>query len=190
MQSIQTNITICTICERRCPIPSGRTGACGMYRNTEGAVEEIYPDHYLVVSPISVETMPVLHFYPRTKFLQISSIGCNFDCPGCISTAIVKEIDPSCRALKSFSPDTIVQEAQRQDCKGIAFLMNDPLASFHSFFSVARKAKEHDLMVGCSSNTYFTEEALAALLPVLDFIHVGFKGCSDSAYKECGARDV
>lgn len=161
-----------------------------MYRNTGGVVEEIYPDRYLVVSPISVETMPMLHFHPRTKFLQISSIGCNFDCPGCISATVVKEIDHSCGSVKSFSPDRIVQEAQRQGCKGIAFLMNDPLASFHSFVRVAEKAKERDLMVGCSSNTYFTEESLTTLLPALDFIHVGFKGCSDKSYEECGARGV
>jgi cell division FtsZ-interacting protein ZapD len=26
-------------------------------------------------------TMPILHFHPAAKFLQISTMGCNFDCP-------------------------------------------------------------------------------------------------------------
>jgi pyruvate formate lyase activating enzyme len=181
---------ICTVCERSCYISEGSTGACGMYRNAGGVVEEVYTDNYLVVCPISVETMPMLHFHPAAKFLQISTIGCNFDCPGCISTAVVKELDPSCRAVRRIPPQTLVEEARRQNCKGIAFLMNDPLATLHTFVRVAEKAKEHDLMVGCASNAYFTEEALALLLPFLDFIHVGFKGCSDSAYAECGATSV
>ncbi len=161
-----------------------------MYRNAGGVVEEIYPDRYLMVCPISVETMPMLHFHPASKFLQISTIGCNFDCPGCISTVVVKEMDPSCRAVRLISPETIIGEAEKHACKGIAFLMNDPLATLHTFVRVAQRAKEHRLMVGCASNAYFTEDALASLLPFLDFIHVGFKGCSDAAYAECGARSM
>jgi len=181
---------ICTICERGCYISEGSTGACGMYRNTGNMVEELYPDHYLLVCPISIETVPMLHFYPAAKFLQISGIGCNFDCPGCISTIIVKEFDPSCSAVRRISPETIVNEAQKDGCQGIVFLMNDPLAAFRTFVSVATKAKERGLLVGCASNAYFTEDALRQLLTILDFIHVGFKGYSDASYIECGAKSV
>ncbi|MFH1116393.1 MAG: radical SAM protein [Pseudomonadota bacterium] len=181
---------LCTICERGCRLPDGSTGACGMYRNVGGIVEEVHPDRYLMVCPISVETMPMLHFHPASKFLQISTIGCNFDCPGCISTVVVKEIDPSCQAVRRISPETIVGEAEKHECKGIAFLMNDPLATLHTFVRVARRAKERGLMAGCASNAYFTEGALDSLIPFLDFIHVGFKGGSDDAYAECGALSM
>ena len=122
--------------------------------------------------------------------LQISTVGCNFDCPGCISTVIVKEFDPSRKAVKRMSPDKILQEAEKQGCEGIAFLMNDPLAAFRTFVSVGTKAKERGLLVGCASNAYFTEDSLSQVLPILDFIHVGFKGYSDASYIECGARNV
>lgn len=181
---------ICTICERGCYIAEASTGACGMYRKRGNQVEELYPDHYLLVCPISVETMPMLHFHLAAKFLQISTVGCNFDCPGCISTVIVKEFDPSHKAVKVISPDAIVREAVKQGCEGIAFLMNDPLAAFRTFVRVATEAKEQGLMVGCASNAYFTEDSLNQLLPILDFIHVGFKGYSDASYIECGARSV
>lgn len=181
---------LCPICERGCHLSEGSTGACGMYRCAGGLVEELYPDHYLLVCPISVETMPMLHFHPAAKFLQISTIGCNFDCPGCVSTVIVREFDPSSRAVRRIQPDMIVKEAFERDCRGIAFLMNEPLASFHTFVQVAEKARERGLMVGCASNAYFTESSLETLLPFLDFIHVGFKGCSETAYAECGARSV
>ncbi len=179
---------LCPVCERGCHLAVGATGACGMYRNTGRVVQEVYPDHYLLVCPISVETMPMLHFYPAAKFLQISTMGCNFDCPGCISTVIVKEFDPACRAVRQIPPEEIIAKAQELECSGIAFLMNEPLAAFHTFMGVAKKAKEQGLMVGCASNGYFTEDSLMKLLPFLDFIHVGFKGDSDAAYVECGAR--
>ena len=79
------------------PAPPERA-ACT--RRAGDSVEEVYPDRYLAVSPISVETMPMLHFHPGAKFLQISTIGCNFECPGCISAVVVKEIDPSSRSVR------------------------------------------------------------------------------------------
>jgi len=181
------NNIICDICERTCAIPSGGTGACGRYGARDGAVEELFPDRYIVACPISIETMPILHFHPGAKFLQISTTGCNFDCPGCVSTVIVKEMAPDSSALLRLTPEEVVRKALDNDCRGITFLMNDPLAGLHSFIKVAELARAEGLHVGCSSNAYFTESALSRLLPHLDFINLGVKGFSDRSYGECGA---
>ncbi len=103
---------------------------------------------------------------------------------------IVKELDASRKAVKIISPDEVVREAIDKGCLGIAFLMNDPLASFQTFVTVAKKAKEQGLLVGCASNAYFTTESLNRLSPILDFIHIGFKGCSEACYVECGASSI
>jgi pyruvate-formate lyase-activating enzyme len=153
-------------------------------------IVERFPDQYLVVCPISVETMPMLHYYPGAKFLQISTTGCNFNCEGCISTVIVREMSPESNVLKHLSPQEVVNEAVLKGCAGIAFLMNDPLASLPSFLKVARLARSEGLKVGCSSNGYFTASSLGELLPYLDFINLGVKGFSDKAYQACGAPGV
>ena len=44
--------------------------------------------------------------------------------------------------------------------------------------------------MGCSSNTYFTEQSLAALIPFLDFINIGIKGLSEESYRRCGASSA
>lgn len=176
----------CHICERGCEIPEGGSGACGMYSNREGKIVELFPHKYLITTPISIETMPLLHFFPGGKFLQISTVGCNFDCAGCISTVIVREMAPGSKALRELSPEEVVKKALENGCIGIAFLMNDPLASFLTFTEVAKTAKEHGLLVGCSSNAYFTETSLDELTPYLDFINVGVKGLSKQAYPACG----
>ena len=177
----------CTICERGCRLGPGRAGACGLYEWRQGRVKEILADHYLAASPISIETMPLLHYYPGHKFLQISTTGCNLDCPGCISTVIVREMPRHSKALTRLSPQQVVDKAVAAGCRGIAFLMNDPLASLPTFARVADLAQAQGLKVGCSSNAYFTAQSLEELLPRLDFINVGLKGFSDAAYRACGA---
>lgn len=176
----------CNICERGCLIPEGGTGACGLYIRKGEEIVELYPDKYLIICPISIETMPLLHFYPGGKFLQISTAGCNFNCDGCISAVIVREMNPSSRALRELSPEQIVDEAVKNDCIGITFLMNDPLASFLTFVKVAKAAKERGLLVGCSSNGYFTETSVDKIIQYLDFISIGVKGMSKEAYCNCG----
>ena len=74
-----------------------------------------------------------------------------------------------------------------KNCLGITLLMNDPLASLPTFVRVAKKAKENNLFVGCSSNALFTERSLDLILPYLDFINIGIKGFTDRAYRQCGA---
>ncbi|NCD25380.1 MAG: radical SAM protein [Deltaproteobacteria bacterium] len=180
----------CTICERGCVLAPGKTGACGLYENQNGKIVERFPDRYLVTYPISIETMPILHYHPGGKYLQVSTTGCNFNCPGCISTVIVREMPQSSRALRHLAPAEVVAMAEKQDCLGIVFLMNDPLASLPTFLRLAALAKSKGLKVGCASNGYFTAEALAQTMPLLDFITIGIKGLTDAAYRACGAPNA
>ncbi len=181
----ETRGLLCHICENRCIIAQGGVGRCGRYENKAGKVSEIYPDKYIISCPIRIETMPMLHFHPGGRFLQVSTVGCNFDCPGCISAVIVQEMNPQSMALQHLSAEQVVGKALQYGCKGIAFLMNDPLAGFDTFLSVAILAKTKGLLVGCSSNGYFTEESIERLCPVLDFINLGVKGLSDASYHAC-----
>ncbi|EHP89089.1 radical SAM protein [Methanotorris formicicus] len=174
----------CNICEFRCEILEGRTGRCGMYTNKNGKIIERFPHSYLFLFPISIETMPILHFYPRHKVLQISSIGCNFKCTGCISEVLIKNVESASEILKKIPPERIIKKAKDENCIGITFCINDPIVSHHSFKELAKLVKENNLFVGCSTNLYFTEESLRELTPYLDFVNVGLKGFSDKIYQE------
>ncbi len=178
----------CYVCENNCFIPEDGVGKCGLYSNRNEKIVEIYPDQYLIINPITIETMPMLHFMPRGKFLQVSTVGCNFDCPGCISTVLVKEAGARPAWLQLKEPEMIINEAIEKECIGICFLMNDPLATWPTFTNVARKARERGLLAGCSTNAFFTETSLSQAMSCLDFINVGIKGFSEEAYRRCGAR--
>jgi pyruvate-formate lyase-activating enzyme len=187
---IVSQVNTCTICARGCEVLEGKTGACGKYRRENGELKEVAPNRYLLVCPVSIETMPLLHFYPKGKFLQITTTGCNFNCPGCVSNMLVQTIPADSSALLERSADEIVRQALSENCIGITFMMNDPLASFFTFKEVARKAKAQGLLVGCSSNGYFTDESAAELAPFLDFMNIGIKGFADADYRCCGARSI
>jgi pyruvate formate lyase activating enzyme len=59
----------CSYCELDCTIAEGSTGVCCCYTNTSEEIVERFPGTYLVEYPISIETMPLLHFFPQGKFL-------------------------------------------------------------------------------------------------------------------------
>ena len=180
----------CKICEIHCEISPGSTGRCRMYMNQDGCIVERYPDSYLVEYPISIETMPLLHFYPRGKFIQVSTIGCNFTCSGCVSELLTRSVAEFSPSLLKKSPEMIVKRARDEGCRGIVFTMNEPTVSLPTFSRMARAAREAGLVTGCSTNGYFTQDSLASLIPLLDAAAVGIKGNADPAYRACGARSA
>jgi pyruvate-formate lyase-activating enzyme len=181
---------ICYICAKGCVVKEGSVGACGRYTRQNGGLVERNPNKYLLVCGISIETMPILHYYPKGKFLQITTTGCNFDCPGCISTVLVKEMDADSLALQYKTSQEIVLKAKEEECIGITFLMNDPLASYFTFLEVAKQAKKVGLLVGCSTNGYFTKYSAEQLVPYIDFMNIGIKGFDDETYLMCGALRI
>ena len=178
----------CTICESGCTLKGDTGGLCGMYMEDGGEIIERFKDNYLPPFPISIETMPALHFHPNGKFLQVSTMGCNFRCSGCVSRVLIGHTKDMSGVLNRIDPREIVKKAKEENCLGIAFCINEPLASYQSFRGLASMAKADGLFVGCSTNAYFTETSLEGLLPLLDFVNVGLKGISDESYRHCGVR--
>ena len=97
-----------------------------MYTNNNGRLVERFPNNYSTLFPISIETMPTLHFYPNHKFLQVSSIGCNFSCNGCISEILATGTETISATLKTIPPEQVIKKAVKENCRGIAFCINDP----------------------------------------------------------------
>ncbi len=180
----------CTICEHGCRITENKTGICGMYTNHGETIVERYPDQYLVVVPSEVESMPMLHYHPGSKFLQICTIGCNFRCSGCVSWILTENPGSIDGAIRKTRPEEIVAKALDEGCRGVMFCFNEPAVSFFTFRKIASLAREKGLLVGCATNAYFTEEAFKDLLKHVDFINIGIKGCTDETYSLFGAASA
>lgn len=161
-----------------------------MYRNDSGAIIENYPDAYLNIYPVSSESIPMLHFYPNSIFLLVSTIGCNFSCDGCISEFQTTRKGTLQKVLTSHTPDEIITIARESSCRGITFCLNEPTVSLPTFLRLAKAAKSQGFLVGCSSNGYMTEDTLKQMIPYLDFVNIGLKGSTDERYHECGASSA
>lgn len=173
----------CNVCEIGCDINGHSNGRCGTYISDGNVVLQNPNIGYLKADPISIETVPILHYYPSGKFLQVFSNGCNFRCPGCVTRLL-----SSNRSLDwpNLSPSQVISIALQQDCIGVVSMLNEPAANYYLFKELATLAKEHDLLIGCSTNCYFTDKALKELGNLLDFVSVGIKGFSNRSYRVCG----
>lgn len=176
----------CPVCEIACDIPEGGVGRCGMYTSLGKGIAEIHGDSYMAMMPVSMETIPVLHYNPGAKVLQVSSVGCNFSCRGCISGIFTFNSRSVSGALKRIPPEKLVSRAVEEGCEGIAFCLNEPLVSYYTVMGVAEAASKEGLFTGISTNCYFSESAAHILASQIDFMNIGFKGASDSRYRECG----
>lgn len=173
----------CNICEIGCDINGHSNGRCGTYISDGNVVLQNPNIGYLKADSISIETVPILHYYPSGKFLQVFSNGCNFRCPGCVTRLLSSN---GSLDWPNLSPSQVISIALQQDCIGVVSMFNEPAANYYLFKELATLAKEHDLLVGCSTNCYFTDEALKELGNLLDFVCVGIKGFSNRSYRVCG----
>lgn len=180
----------CRICEMNCEIKAGGIGGCGMYEQVDGEIRERYPGRYLAAVDTAIESMPMVHYHPRGKFLQVCTVGCNFKCNGCVSEILTDHLSAIEGVFQEMTPDEVIQKALAESCIGIMFCFNEPTVSYFSFRRLAQIAREKGLLVGCSTNGYMTRWALDELIPLLDFVNVGLKGATKDAYRLCGVANV
>lgn len=180
----------CTICEVGCEIPQGGTGRCRMYENDGTRIVERFPDAFLAAFPVAIETLPMLHFSPGSKFLQVCTVGCNLACGGCVSEILVGHAESLAASGTALTTSDLLDLAASHVCSGIAFALNDPIASFPTFCRLAEEARKKGLSVGCSTNGYMTESSALHLRERIDFANIGLKGATDASYRACGARDA
>ncbi len=180
----------CNICEINCTIKEKGLGQCGMYTCNGSEIQERYPDRYLAAVDTAIESMPMVHYHPRGVFLQVCTVGCNFKCQGCVSEVLTDHFGAIEGQFQEMTPEQVIQKALSLDCIGVMFCFNEPTVSYFTFKRLAQMAREKGLLAGCSTNGYMTQWALEGLIPHLDFVNLGLKGVSQSAYDNCGITDI
>lgn len=173
----------CNVCEFGCEINEYGRGRCGTYACTGDSIVQDPDMGYMGAYPVSIETIPLLHYYPSCKFLQVFSTGCNFQCSGCVARLLASGKSLS---RSSLTPSQVVEKALQQECLGVVSTLNEPAANYYLFRDLAVQAKEKGLFAGCSTNCYFTGETLEEFGQLVDFVNVGIKGYSDRSYIACG----
>ena len=186
-KSSKTQKIRCEICANYCKIADGNVGVCRQHKNING---ELYDESYGIVSSLSpdpVEKKPLNHFLPGTFTYSIGGFGCNMTCLHCQNYMISHEYDKNQRGIK-ITPETIVENAIKHNCKSIAWTYNEPTIHLPFSKKTSLLARQKNLKVIYVTNGYFSDKSLNEVLGFVDAFNVDLKSMSEDFYKKvCGA---
>jgi len=181
---------ICGLCNHRCHIRTDGYGKCKVRQNINGTLETLVYGKLIAINPDPIEKKPLYHFLPGTLTYSIATVGCNFRCAFCQNMEISQMPREQGRIEGTpFSPEEVVADALRHQCKSISFTYTEPTVFFEFAYDTARLAQANGLKTVFVSNGYMTTDAIDKIAPWLDAANIDLKSFSDEFYKKlCGAR--
>lgn len=179
----------CQLCPHFCKIAPGRTGICGVRKNTGSEIELIT---YGIVSGYSldpVEKKPLYHYFPGSNILSVGSYGCNMRCDFCQNYNISQTV-PGDKS-RNFSISELVSSALTAEKNiGLAFTYNEPSISFEFIRDVAISAKAAGLKTVLVSNGYVNSEPLAEIIGFTDAFNIDLKAFNNTSYRKLTGADL
>jgi pyruvate formate lyase activating enzyme len=178
----------CIICPHLCVLSEGKRGVCGTKENQEGKIIDLSYGRISALAIDPIEKKPLVHFYPGSLALSISSIGCNFTCPWCQNYGLSQSnIDDA--QTRMMEPESVVEIALTQDCTSIAYTYNEPLINLNYVEDTAKFAWESDVKNVLVTNGYTNIPAFSQVVEYIDAANVDWKSFSPEFYKKhCGAE--
>ena len=186
-KSSKTQKIRCEICANYCRIADGSVGICRQHKNING---ELFDESYGIVSSLSpdpVEKKPLNKFLPGTFTYSIGGFGCNMTCLHCQNYMISHEYDRFSRGIK-ITPETIVENALKYNCKSIAWTYNEPTIQLPFSKKTSLLARQKKLKVIYVTNGYFSDKSINEVLGFVDAFNIDLKSMSEDFYRKvCGA---
>jgi pyruvate formate lyase activating enzyme len=179
----------CLLCPHFCKLAYGKTGICGVRKNTGEKIELIT---YGVLSGYSldpVEKKPLYHFFPGHNILSIGSFGCNMKCDFCQNFHISQKVPES--LVPEVTISKIIKDALSVEKNiGIAFTYNEPIISFEYVRDVAEMVKKEGLYTVMVSNGYVNSEPLNKIMEFIDAFNIDLKAFNNSFYKKLTGAEL
>ena len=169
----------CNLCARRCVIPEGKRGFCGVRKNIGGKLYSLVYGKAVAAAADPIMKKPLYHFHPGSSVMSIATIGCNFRCRYCDNWSISQEREVSGMKLP---PARVVQLALEYGCQGISYTYTEPTIFMEYAYDTAKLAKEKGLFNTFVTNGYMTPEAVDFISPYLDAATVDFKGSGNPEF--------
>jgi pyruvate formate lyase activating enzyme len=173
----------CELCPRRCRVPKGKRGFCGVRENREGKCYSLVYGNPCVIHLDPIESEPFLHVLPGTTCVTLSTPGCNFRCMFCenweISQALPEEV-----YSYDIPPQIVVKKAQAMRAQSITYTYAEPTVFYEYMLDVAYRAKEAGLLNLIHSNGFINQAPLRNLCKVLDAANIDLKGFTETFYRD------
>lgn len=180
-ERLDGNRVRCDLCHRRCVIIDGAYGACGVRYNSGGKLYTLVYGLLTAVNPDPIEKKPLMHFYPGSCALSISTAGCNFYCRFCQNWVLSQSRTDRLYGTP-YEPEDIVNQALEYGCQGISYTYNEPTIFYEFMLDVAKIAKKNGLYNMMVTNGYMTPEAIRELGGYMDAATVDFKGNGNTEF--------
>jgi pyruvate formate lyase activating enzyme len=176
----------CNLCNHRCVIKNGRLGICGVRENQEGVLKTLVYGKLVARHIDPIEKKPLFHFFPGSLSYSIATVGCNFKCKFCQNADIAQMPSNHDGMIMGdyFTPEDIVNAAEKGNCKSIAYTYTEPTVYFEFAYDTAKIAHEKGIKNVFVTNGYMTSEALEMISPYLDAANVDLKAFNEKFYKE------
>ena len=173
----------CLLCPHFCKLAEGKTGICGVRKNTGKDIELLT---YGVISGYAldpVEKKPLYHFYPGYNVLSIGSYGCNMRCDFCQNYQISQNV-PSHKGTV-FGPEKVVKDALAVERNiGVAFTYNEPVVGFEYIRDIAVAARKEGLKTVLVSNGYVNKEPMDEIIGFIDAFNIDLKAFNNIFYRK------
>jgi len=172
-------IVRCGLCPRRCAIPNGSLGACGVRGNKNGkGIVPLY-GHITALALDPIEKKPLFHFRPGSMILSAGFAGCNLRCPFCQNWHISQSADVSGRQMQ---PADIISAALHEDSSMIAYTYSEPLVHAEFLIDCMTLARRHGIANVLVTNGCANAEAAREILSLTDAANIDLKCFSADTY--------
>ncbi len=174
----------CQLCAHKCKISDTKFGICGVRQNTDGKLYTLVYGETIASHVDPIEKKPLYHFLPGSYSYSIATVGCNFQCEFCQNWQISQSSKKSDLGISGvpMAPEVVVKNAQKNNCKSIAYTYTEPTIYFEYAYDTAKLAKEAGLSNIFVTNGFMTKDAIETIKPYLDAANVDLKGYSDEFY--------
>jgi len=179
----------CLLCPHFCKIAIGKTGICGVRKNTGS---EITLQTYGVISgfsPDPVEKKPLYHFFPGLNILSVGSYGCNMRCDFCQNYHISQNLPG--KAISETAPEDLVKAAKSSEKNiGLAFTYNEPIIWFEYMRDTALLTKETGMHTVMVSNGFVNPGPLGEIITFIDGFNIDLKAFNSRFYSKLTGADI
>ena len=190
-EKLDDNKVRCNLCSHQCIIKDGRKGICGVRENKSGILETLVYNKVIARHIDPIEKKPLFHVSPGSLSYSIATVGCNLKCRFCQNADIAQFPTENRVSIpgKNCTPEDIVEDAFRANCRTIAYTYTEPTVYFELALETAKLAQKKGLKNVFVTNGFMTREAIQMIAPFLDAANVDLKAFSDDFYKTlCSAR--
>ncbi len=173
----------CSLCPKYCIIPNNKVGNCRTRKNLNGKLISLTHGRPVAVYIDPLIKKPLFHFFPGTTAFSIGTAGCNLHCKSCQNWSISQANPKDVQSIE-LSPESIVGQAEKNNCKSIAYTYTEPNVFYEYVLDTARLARQKKIKNVVVTNAFINLEPIKELYSYVDAVNIDFKAFDDEFYKD------